>query len=191
MKRLFVALKIEPNKTFLKSYKALQQALQFERISWVKPENIHLTLKFLGKTPDEKLPVIRKALQQVVQDTAPFQLKIAGTGIFGSSYKPRVIWFGTEPNQDMMQLGEQVLDQLDQAGFPRDRQNFVPHLTIGRIRKIEHKKLFQEALAAHRHDFLQETPVDKIILYQSLLKPDGAVYKPVMEFVLANKSNLT
>jgi len=182
MKRLFVAVKIEPDEDLLQAFWALQRALQFEKISWVKPENFHLTLKFLGKTPEEKLPAIRNALNHVVLKHTPFRLRLSGTGIFGSSYKPRVLWFGVEENPAMSRLGKDVLDALDTAGFPRDRQNFVPHLTIGRIRKIEHKKLFQEAVAAHRYDFLQESPVEKIILYESLLKPSGVIYKPITTF---------
>ena len=184
MKRLFVAIKIVPDEIFLKSYHALRYALQMEKINWVKPENFHLTLKFLGKTPEEKLPVIRTALQQAAAQPPRFSMKMAGTGIFGSAYKPRVIWFGVENDEAIHQLGEEVLNVLDNIGFPRDRQNFVPHLTIGRINKIEHKKMFQEAIAAHRHDFLQEFTVDKIILYESILKPSGVIYRAVMEFPL-------
>ncbi|HDO06281.1 MAG TPA: RNA 2',3'-cyclic phosphodiesterase [Bacteroidetes bacterium] len=184
MKRLFVAIKIVPDENFLKSYHALRYALQLEKISWVKPDNFHLTLKFLGKTPEEKLPVIRTALQQAAAQTPCFSMKMAGTGIFGSSYKPRVLWFGVENDETIHQLGEMVLNSLDKAGFPRDRQNFIPHLTIGRINKIEHKKMFQEAIAAHRDDFLQEFPVDKIILYESLLKPSGVIYRVIMDFPL-------
>ncbi len=184
MKRLFVAVKIVPDENFLKSYVALRHALQLEKISWVKPDNFHLTLKFLGKTPEEKLPAIRSALQQVAEQTEAFSMKMTGTGIFGSAYKPRVLWFGVENDMAIHQLGETVLNTLDKAGFPRDRQNFVPHLTVGRINKIEHKKIFQEAIAAHRHDFLQEFPVGKIILYESMLKPSGVVYKVVMDFLL-------
>ncbi len=184
MKRLFVAVKLTPDKNFLKSYVALRHALQLEKISWVKPENFHLTLKFLGKTSEEKLPAIRKALHEVARQTPTFSMKMTGTGIFGSSYNPRVIWFGVEKDTAIHQLGETVLNNLDKAGFPRDRQNFVPHLTIGRINKIEHKKMFQEAIATHRHDFLQEFPVDKIILYESMLKPSGVIYRVVMEIHL-------
>ncbi len=187
MKRLFVAVKLTPDENFLKSYVALRHALQLEKISWVKPENFHLTLKFLGKTPEDKLPVIRTTLQQVAEQTEAFSMKMAGTGIFGSAYKPRVIWFGVENDTPIHQLGEKVLNNLNKAGFPRDRQNFVPHLTIGRINRIEHKKLFQEAIATHRHDFLQEFQVNKIILYESLLKPSGVVYQVIIEFPLESK----
>ncbi|GMT45234.1 MAG: RNA 2',3'-cyclic phosphodiesterase [bacterium] len=184
MKRLFVAIKVVPDENFLKSYAALRHALQLEKISWVKPDNFHLTLKFLGKTPEERFSTLRTALQQVAKQTTVFPMKMAGTGIFGSSYKPRVLWFSVENDDAIHRLGEDVLSVLDNAGFPRDRQNFVPHLTIGRINKIEHKKIFQDAVAAHRHDFLQKFTVDKIILYESLLKPSGVTYRVVMEFAL-------
>ncbi len=184
MKRLFVAIKVYPDKNFLTTYRSLQHALQLEKISWVKPDNFHLTLKFLGKTQEEKLPLIRTTLQETVQKNVGFPLTFSGTGIFGSAYKPRVIWFGTEPNATLQKMGEQILDALDDAGFPRDRQNFVPHLTIGRIRKIEHKKNFQQAVSDHRNDFLQTINVDNIILYESLLRPEGAIYRPVYRFKL-------
>ncbi len=184
MKRLFVAVKLTPDENFLKSYMALRHALQLEKISWGKPENFHITLKFLGKTSEEKLPVIENILREVALQTKPFSLTMAGTGIFGSSYKPRVLWYGTENNNALIQLGENVLNGLNKAGFSRDRQNFVPHLTIGRINKIEHKKIFQEVIAAHRHDFLQEFTVNKIILYESLLKPSGVIYRIIIEFPL-------
>jgi 2'-5' RNA ligase len=184
MKRLFVAIKIRPDENFMKTYIALRHALQLEKISWVKPDNFHLTLKFLGKTPEEKLPVIKKVLQQVTVKYQPFTLTLAGTGIFGSSYKPRVLWFGIEKNDTLWQLGEEVLHALDSEGFKRDRQNFVPHLTIGRIRQVKQKKPFQEVLSRHRNDFLQHVLVDKIILYESLLQPGGVVYQPLMTFNL-------
>ena len=184
MKRLFVAIKIHPDENFMKTLIALRHALQLEKISWVKPDNFHLTLKFIGKTTEEKLPDIQKALQEVVSKHKLFTLKLAGTGIFGSSYKPRVLWFGIDENETIRQLGKDVLDTLDTVGFPRDRQNFVPHLTIGRIRHIEHKKMFQEAVAAHHNDFLQEFPVDKIFLYESLLTSSGVIYRVVKGFPL-------
>jgi len=188
MKRLFVAVKIVPDENFLKSYVALRHVLQLEKISWVKPENFHITLKFLGKTPEDKLSEIRLALQQAAEQIPCFSMKMTGTGIFGSAYKPRVLWFGVENNTAIHQLGETVLNNLDKAGFPRDRQNFVPHLTIGRINRIEHKKIFQEAIATHRDDFLQDVPVNRIILYESLLKPSGVIYRVVMEFSLGNNT---
>ncbi len=184
MKRLFAAIKVIPDENFLKSYESLRHALQLEKISWVKPENFHMTLKFLGKTPDEKLPAIQTALQKAASQTPPFSMNMEGTGIFGSSYNPRVIWFGVNDDIAIRMLGEAVLNELHTAGFPRDRQNFVPHLTIGRMKKIEHKKMFQEAIAVHRHDFLQEITVEKIILYESLLKPAGVVYRSITEFPL-------
>ena len=116
MKRLFVAIKVVPDENFLKSYHALRYALQMEKISWVKPDNFHLTLKFLGKTLEEKLPAIRTALQHMSAQTKPFSMKMAGTGIFGSSYKPRVLWFGVENDEAIHRLGEDVLNVLDNTG---------------------------------------------------------------------------
>ncbi len=176
MKRLFVAVKLEPDKDFIATYQALRKPLVLERIKWVEPQNMHLTLKFLGKTPDEQKPQLHAALLAVASRHAEFELQLNKTGIFGSSYHPRVIWLGDDDSQEIRQLGEDMLNSLDAAGFPRDRQNFVPHLTLGRIKQINNKKHFQKVMDRFRSAFSLSVNVKEFVLYQSILKPDGPVY---------------
>ncbi len=176
MKRLFVAVKLIPDDNFLKSYYFLKNNLQSNIIKWVKPGLMHLTLKFLGETPDEKIKEMKRILKEFAQDKKAFKVEFDKCGIFGSSYNPRVIWFGASNNEEIKTLGNQLLDKFHLYGYTRDSQNFVPHLTIGRIKKITDKKRFQATLDKLKNIRLQESDIDEVILYQSILKPGGPEY---------------
>jgi 2'-5' RNA ligase len=176
MKRLFAAIKIEPGEDFFKLWYAMQQSLKHENIRWVEPANLHLTLKFFGETAENKIETINEVLQSVASVIEPFNLNICKTGIFGSAYNPRVIWFGFDEEKLLHEIGNAVLSRLTIAGFPSDRQNFVPHLTVGRIKKIQQKHFFQKVIQDFREIQLQKVVVGEFHLYESILKPGGAIY---------------
>ena len=91
---------------------------------------------------DEKIPLIEETARESTAGFKPFNINIKNTGIFGSSYNPKVIWFGIEKSEILENLAENLLKNLDENGFLRDRQNFVPHLTIGRIKNVQDKSRF-------------------------------------------------
>ncbi len=184
MKRLFVAIKLKPDENFLRIYYFLKQNLKHDLIKWVEPDKLHLTLKFLGKTPNEKIPRIKQILSDFIKDKSKFEIAFDKVGIFGSSYNPRVIWFGINNNQQIKDLGENLLQHFHENGFQQDRQNFVPHLTIGRIKKLENKKYFQSVIDKVKEENIQKFEIEKIILYQSILKPSEPVYIELGEFEL-------
>ena len=184
MKRLFAAIKIHPSTRFTSLYTGLSASLHHERIKWVAPENMHLTLKFFGETAENKIPAIREALQEAALQSKPFTLEIANTGIFGSHYDPKVIWFGINKNEELMRLAENIFSGLETCGWNRDRQNFVPHLTIGRIKEIKDKPLFQQIISKFKTIDIQQEKVSEIILYESILKPGGPVYVKVFSVQL-------
>ena len=115
---------------------------------------------------------------------SPFTLDFKKTGIFGSSYNPKVIWFGVEKSEILAILAENLLENLDKNGFSRDRQNFVPHLTVGRIKNVNNKQQFQNVIDQYKSSFIQKVQVESIILFESLLSPTGPQYKKVSEFSL-------
>lgn len=184
MKRLFAAIKVHPSEEFLSRYFALKRNLKDEKIRWVDPENIHITLKFFGETPEHHIPAINAALKQSAAGLATFDLSITSTGIFGSSYQPKVIWFGIEPHEDIIRLSESILSELEKTGMERDRQNFVPHLTIARIKHLEDKKYFQKVIDYNKEDFIQKEEVNKFHLFESMLKPGGAEYAVIGSYSL-------
>lgn len=180
--RLFVAIKIEPQELFSTTYNFLRQALDFNIIKWVDPEHIHLTLKFIGNTNPDEVPRIQEALTIACSGIQPFELNIAKTGIFGSHYNPKVIWFGIEPHEVLQQLAREVSANLETAGFLGDRQNFVPHLTIGRIREIRDKKYFQQLMGRFHEVEIQKQMVTGFNLYESQLFREGPVYNVIESY---------
>ena len=185
MKRLFAAIKIYPEEDLLRVCYRLRQLLKHDKIRWVEASNLHLTLKFFGETPEAKIETINKALATSASEIKSFELTICKTGIFGSSYNPRVIWVGFEEEKLLKNLGNKILSRLNDAGFPSDRQNFVPHLTIGRIKQIQQKHLFQKEINAVKDIQLQKFKVSEFGLYESILKPSGPEYLPIHHYQFA------
>ena len=184
MKRLFAAVKIYPSAEFIKTYNGLRSGLNFARITWVKPESMHVTLKFFGETAENRIPDISKVLKEVAGRHAPFKSELVNVGIFGSSYSPKVIWFGIEKAEPLKKLGLDVLQSVEKIGWEPDRQNFVPHLTIGRIKEIPDKHLFQRVIEEHKKTWMQEIHIQEFNLYESILQREGPIYKVIESFKL-------
>lgn len=176
MKRLFAAIKIHPSVNYNSLFNEISSQLSHERIKWVEPENMHLTLKFFSKTDEKQIPNIQQVLANAAADAKPFTLKISNTGIFGSRYDPKVIWFGIEKNPELESLVQNIFAGLEKQGWKSDRQNFVPHLTIGRIKELKDKPLFQNIIRKYNVVEIQEENVSEITLYESILRREGPLY---------------
>ena len=187
MKRLFVAISFTPGDKFLSAYKDIKNSLYGEKIKWVDTSKIHLTLKFIGKTPDWKIPEIKKAIEESVYNIDPFELEIKNAGIFGSRYNPRVIWFGISKNPQLNKLTEQVVNNLDTIGIKKDRQNLVPHLTIGRIKNINNKQHLAQKIGQYNNVILQTNEIHMVSLYESVLTNTGSNHYLISSFNLPNK----
>ena len=189
MKRLFLAIPINTeNNGFVPLVNDLRNRLSHEKmINWVRPTNIHLTLKFIGETPPQDEPKIIEAVSKVVENHHSFTMDFNRTGIFGARYAPRVLWLGMQQTPDeLLRLEEDVLKAFDSIGYQRDRQNFVPHLTLGRIKDLCEKQYFQKVVQAIEQKTYIHQEVNEIILFQSILRPDGAVYKIVKKWNLSS-----
>lgn len=184
MKRLFAAVKIHPDEGLTSLYWSIRKSLMDERITWVDPDNMHITLKFFGETPDHHIPGIAVALKEAVKGISPFTLNLNNTGIFGSSYRPRVIWFGIDRHAEMLRLAENVKASLEVIGIESDRQNFVPHLTVGRIKLIDDKKHFQRVMEKYSKVEIKKEEVKEYHLFDSILSPQGPTYVVLESFTL-------
>ena len=182
MKRLFIAIKIIPDQDFLDQFRQLKTALSNEKIKWVEEHNIHVTLKFLGNTETNKIAEIERVMTSIRLSAFSFRLK--HLGIFGSKYDPRVVWTGIEPYAELVLLMKTVHDALRNIGFEPDRQNMVPHLTLGRVKEISDKHRFQKIIDRFGGIESVEMPVSRFILYESILKKEGPVYIPLKVFEL-------
>ncbi len=180
MRRLFIALKIKGNPEFLYNYERVIEGLKSQKINWTNPENLHLTMKFLGKTEAKKVPEIITALKEINFNS--YSITIENLGLFGSKYAPRVIWAKVNDQGETVLLAEKVISSLEKIGFQRDRQNFVPHLTLGRIKRISDNKHFHNKFNSVKEVYFQEDRVNGFHLYESVLTNDKIIYKSVHYF---------
>jgi 2'-5' RNA ligase len=178
--RLFVAVDIPHD--VREALSRLQSDLKqrdLARLRWVRPEGVHLTLKFLGDTPAEKVPAIEQALATAVRGRAPLRLALGKTGTFGSRRRPRVLWL--DITGDVQRLGELQLAvdrALVDAGFPPEDRKFSPHLTLARVSQPappEAAESISQALEAVTPP-QREFEVSEVLLMRSTLQPGGAVY---------------
>lgn len=148
------------------------------RVSWVKPENIHLTLKFLGGVPGSRIESLCQAVSRAANSSSPFAVEINGTGCFPSPRNPRVLWVGVSNlPKELLRLHQEIEDQLAKEGFPRDTKRFAPHLTIGRIRSPEGAAGLAQKLIETGFDS-GFAPASAVVVMRSDLHPTGSIYTP-------------
>ena len=184
MKRLFCAVKITPTYLIENALHALQEALYRERINWVDPANMHITLKFFGDTPADQQQKITTKLKENSLQAEAFSFDVAGCGSFGPPKSPRVIWLGISRSEGFKKLYHQINKNLQYLGYEPDRKEFTPHLTLGRIKNISQHELLKQMLRSYKDIHFGQFRVDAFYLYQSILRPEGPEYKVVEEFLL-------
>lgn len=188
MPRTFIAIKINLSPEYDALKKELQRRTTYDDIVWVANELNHLTLRFIGKTPSQQVAQLKKLLAEIAWKTPCFSLKISNLGLFGSRYCPRVVWLGFEQQPVLTQLVEDINDKLEELGFEPAEGNFVPHITLGRIKNIHNKKKFSELIEELQPAFKQEIEIREIILYKSQLEKDGPIYTELAKEELIIKS---
>lgn len=185
MIRAFIALEL-PHAARLTLAK-LQNALRRDLapVRWVRPEGIHLTLKFLGDIPDERVAEIGSALAAAVQERPPLNIVIKGLGVFPGVRKARVIWAGLGgETADLIDLHHEVDVALASLGFDREGRPFKAHLTLGRFKKAPPAPALVAALE-ERSDYPPcEIKAQRVVLYRSELRPQGARYTPLVHAAL-------
>jgi 2'-5' RNA ligase len=177
MKRIFIAIKIEPDADLLRMISLLRSLLANDKITWVDPSNIHLTLAFLGDTDEEKIKVAGIAVNQSCSGFGEFSFRLSGTGVFKNFSDPRVIWTGIGESGKLIRLNDLMMTRLKDTGFRIEDRPFRPHITLGRIKFIKDPDILKTALEKYRYTDFQKVPVKEVILYESILKQTGPVYK--------------
>ncbi len=176
MKRIFAAIKIDPGEKFMKSFREIRSGLNSENIKWVEERNIHITIKFFGETNESLLPGISIALGKIAHNSGLLTFRLSGLGLFGSRYQPRVVWSGIDPVEPMTGFMKTVQKEMEKFGFESDRQNTVPHLSLGRIKFLKDKQLFQKVMDANREIHSDVIQTEECILYESILQKEGPRY---------------
>ena len=180
--RAFVAIDLpESVRSALGTVQEALKASKF-RVKWVRPESIHLTLKFLGDIDVARTDAIVNAMTLAAKDNTQMALTPHGLGVFPNARRPRVIWAGLGGQLDLLKNLQQTLEaQLAELGFPRESRPFKGHLTLGRVKgKIPAERL-QTALGKLENFEFESFEVNRIILFKSQLQSSGAVYTKVAE----------
>ncbi len=185
--RTFLAFK--PPDAIGHRIEGLQNRLRAKELGarWVKPTNIHLTLKFLGETDPAAGAAIQSAMQAAVAGQAPLELALGGVGGFPHLNRPRVLWLAVEAASERLQTIQHVLEtRLALCGFQSEKRRFKAHLTIGRIRNPKRWRAADAAIARGLQDLPPEPfTVDALIWYESRLCPGGAQYTALARAPLA------
>lgn len=150
-------------------------------MKWVRPENIHLSLKFLGEVDEAREPELRAALRHAAgtrPDPRPVTLQMTSFGVFPDYHRPNVLWAGVTPEPGLELLQHGVEQAFAPLGFPTEARAFRPHVTLGRAARDAKPRDFkglEEILAGT--DFDQTVTIAEVDLMQSTLQQDGPVYQ--------------
>jgi 2'-5' RNA ligase len=159
-------------------------------IKWVAVENLHVTLKFLGSTPEKSLPEIRESLLKAVSLFRPFYIKINGTGVFPNRKFPRVIWVGVENGETLPKLASDIDTSVSLLGYKKEEREFKPHLTLGRVRSRKGTVSVVNELDNFGDKEFGYFIVDRIRLMRSELKPKGPEYSCLYEMLFGEKGQM-
>jgi 2'-5' RNA ligase len=187
-KNIRAFLAIDPPEDILQAMSRLQEKLKREisgRISWTKPQGQHLTLKFFGDISTADVNNICTAVQKRVTSEPSLNLKIEKLGVFPDARRPRVIWCGITGDVEKLSIFQKQLDSdFAGIGFPGEDRPFRAHLTLGRIKDSHGLTGINEALIKYSAFAAGEFNCTEMILFQSRLSPQGAIYTKLAEFAL-------
>ena len=187
--RAFIAVELPLRaREALEGVTADLQALALTGVRWVRPEGVHLTLKFLGNIGSASIEPISQAMSRCAASTAPFELSLGKVGAFPSLRAPRVIWVGLEGAlEPLLGLQRTLEDELAGLGFIPERRPYSAHLTLGRIREgtpPAQRRRVGDALGQVLEAEDAELPVKDISLIKSTLAPTGATYTGLFSALL-------
>jgi 2'-5' RNA ligase len=175
--RAFIALEIEPRVRQAIGDLQAQLHPRLAGIRFVRPDGIHLTLRFLGETSPAQIERLRAALAEAAAACPPAEARVAGLGVFPERGGPRVLWLGLEVPDAVLDLQKACERAARAAGFEPEGRPFRAHLTLGRWRDRAGRPELPPA-------DLGVTPLGPLVLFKSDLRPDGAVYTPIQRFAL-------
>jgi 2'-5' RNA ligase len=189
--RTFIAVELSPR--VISRAGALIDELRVvgAEINWVRPQQMHLTLKFLGDVADTEAPDICRVINQVAADFEPFEVVCRGAGAFPNVNDPRTLWIGIQDGaEELKELQAAIDDALHvKLGYGKERRGFHPHLTIGRVKHVPPEKREQLAeLLEQQADFDADLAiVDEVVTFASFLGRGGPRHDPIDHAELRGK----
>ena len=187
--RLFVALEISSAVrdrfgALINELFALESISSAKKPRWVRPENLHVTLKFIAHIEPAKLDPIRTTLAEVLSE-ATVNLRFRGLGFFPNAKRPRVLWAGTTASQNLSSLARDIDASLAKLGIPAEERAFTPHLTLARCEPSGICSALSAAVERDSARDFGELRTNAFHLIESKLKASGAEYTTLQSFVFA------
>jgi 2'-5' RNA ligase len=176
--RAFIAVNLAA--TVIEEIAKVRSALQEAKgdIRWTRVEGLHLTLKFLGDIARNQVEPILIALREALREQPSLHVLAQGLGAFPNLRRPRVLWAGLS-GAGLPELSGKVETALMPLDFPPEERELTPHLTLGRVRSLRGWERVLAVIKEYEHTRFGESIVSQVTLYQSDLRPDGAVYSPL------------
>ena len=182
--RLFVAIPLSASlrKALYKSISRLSNIPT--KVKWVEEENLHITLKFLGNTREDKVEKIVSSLKKALESCHSFSVNLGKIGAFPNVAKPRVIKVGiSQGEEEIRSIAEKVEEALEPLGFEKEKRKFSAHITLGRVKSMDNIMLLLRNMQKESYDGLQ-MKVEKVLLMESKLTKKGPIYSVVEKFSL-------
>lgn len=180
--RAFIAADIEPNDALKGILTELRRSGADLKV--VRPELLHVTLKFLGDAEESLIDGIASKVEEAVNGIPPFAVRLVGMGAFPSLSNIRVVWVGMEDSGTLGKIADRLDTSLKELGFERDQKGFKAHLTIARARSSARMGAVQAILKEKAASDFGTYRVDSVRLKKSVLGPQGPTYSNVREIVL-------
>lgn len=183
--RTFVAVDLDPKiKNTLSDLISLLNSKDPD-VKWVKRQGMHLTLKFLGEVPETMIPDIVRSIEKACDSRESFRISFKGTGFFPPKSKhPRILWAGVEESSELIVLHKRIENELKKLGFQREKRQFHPHLTLGRVKSKKNIPAVLAVLERQRELSFGSMQVENVALFKSILKPTGAEYDVISDIQL-------
>jgi 2'-5' RNA ligase len=179
--RLFVAIELPPKARDAIAKVAASLRPESPGARWSRPEAMHVTLKFLGQTDEQKIPNVKATLEQIVS-AEPVSLRFRGVGFFPDENRPRVLWCGVEPTPNLSAMTSAIKKCLQLLGFEPENRPYVPHVTLARLNSARNvEKLVRAAAPLKSYDF-GATRESQFHLFESVLESSGSEYKKLATF---------
>jgi len=150
-------------------------------VKLVKPENVHITLKFLGDTEETLIDEIERITRDSVKEVNPFNIRLKGTGVFPNQNYIKVIWIGIKQGDQIGAIAYKIDEQLSKLGFKKEKRGFSPHLTIARVKTAENKEKLLQVIEKYKDAEFASIEINSIKLKKSDLTPKGPIYTTLRE----------
>lgn len=175
--RTFIAIPVRIPQELHNTLRYFQQAFSAERIRWMDPSQMHITLRFIGDIPEEQVNAVKASFRESYDAFERIELQLCGLGTFNHRSALKVLWAGIEGGDMLSALHLVTQRMLDEIEFLPDQHTFRPHLTLARIKRLREAGRFQQEVDRFRNREFGTCEVGEVVFYRSVLRSSGAVYE--------------